>query len=91
MTFGSLSQFFDEMINSKIDFIRKFKNGSVSQFLDKDRVTPMAALERFGEVQRKLDSQSMDDLLTSNSREIVWRPRAQASAGHDLAVRKRSP
>ena len=77
----------DEMIDSKINFIKK---GSFSRVDSKDGVDPMVALERLAVINIKIYSQDMDGLLEAKIREIVWRPRAKVSPRHDHVFRRRS-
>ena len=76
----------DEIIDSKINFIKK---GSFSNVYSKDSVDPMVALERLAAVTPKTHSQYMDRLLEAKIREIVYRPRAKASSRQDHVVRRR--
>ena len=76
----------DKMIDSKVNFI---KGGSFGQVDSECGVEPMAALERLAAVNSKAYSRYMNGLLEAKVREIVWRPRAKASSGHDHVVRRR--
>ena len=67
---------FDQIIDTKIDFIKKY---SYSRYISDSDVEPMTALERLAEVQKKLRSKKLHELLESKIREIVWRPKAKAS------------
>lgn len=77
-------QIFDKMIDSKIGFIKK---GSFDQRFSRGCVEPMAALERLNEVQKKLLSESMNDLLESKIKEVVYTPIPKASPRNDHVIR----
>ncbi len=67
---------FDEIIDAKINFIRK---GSFSRLISRGGVEPIAALERLVEVQRKYYSKYMDGLLESRIKEFLYAPKPEAS------------
>ena len=72
---------FDKIIESKIDFI---KNGLIST----GGIKPKAALERLAALQKKYSLSELQELLEFKVREVVYRPRANASSRHGLDARK---
>ena len=73
---GVDGKIFDKMIDSKIDFIKK---GSFGQHVSGGDIEPMAALERLTEVQKSLNSKTINEILESKIKEIVYTPRPKVS------------
>ena len=67
----------DYLIESKIAFL---KGGTFSRLVSEGGVEPMTALDRLTEIQLKLRSVELGNLLRSKMNEVVYTCEAQASA-----------
>lgn len=78
------SEMFDNMIDSKVDFIEK---DSFNRLVSGGGVEPMAALERLAEVSKKLYRPSVDNFSVAKIKEVVYTPIPMASPKNDPVIR----
>lgn len=78
---------FNKMIDSKIEFIRR---SSFSRLHDIDECfEPLNALKRLVQVQRNLDSKTLDDLLDAKIKEVVYYLKVKVSPRNDPLLQRR--